>query len=294
MKKKAVLILGGGAALGLAHAGVLASLEKRFEICGIVGTSMGAIVGALYACGYTPKEMLNLAEDFRSVEVFNPLNLDFSLSGIFDGKTTLRRFNQWTQDREISSGRIPFIAVAYDLNTSTSVLIDKGKYGPAMRASSSVPYIYAPFSYGEYLFVDGGVEHPLPTAFKNQLDENAICIAVNVLPQVNMQAQAIKISDRPPAKKTRLKSHQVFLQSAMQNQGFIALQAMLNHKPDIIIDAWHSELSVLDIDKAKEFYEFGYTQSQRVLAAYSEPGFIDIALKRYQNMIEKISVFVES
>ncbi len=294
MKKKAVLILGGGAALGLAHVGVIEAVEKRFEICGIIGCSMGAIVGALYACGYSPRQMLGLSEDFSKVEMFNPFNLDLNLSGIFDGKTTLKRFREWTQEKDISSGRVPYIAVAYDLNTRTTILIDKGKFSSAMRASSSVPYIYAPYSYGKYLFVDGGVEQPLPIAFKDMLDKDAICIAVNVLPNVNMQAKSFEANTKPPEQRSRLKLYQVFLQSAMQNQAFIAMQALINYKPDIIIDAWHKELSVFDFDKAEEFYNYGFKQTLDILLSHSEPGFIDSVIKRYRSMVEKINFLVET
>jgi NTE family protein len=273
---------------------VIDAVEKRFEICGIVGCSMGAIVGGLYACGHSPRQMLNLSEDFNKIEMFNPFNLDLNLSGIFDGKTTLKRFREWTDNREISFGRVPFIAVAYDLVSNTTILINKGQFSSAMRASSSVPYIYAPYSYGKYLFVDGGVEHPLPIAFKNQIDEDAICIAVNVLPGVNMQAQGFEANSQPSEEKSKLKLYKVFLHSAMQNQGFIAMQALINYRPDIIIDAWHRELSVFDFDKAEEFYQYGYSQAQKAIATYSEPGFIDSLLKKYQGMIQKINLLGDS
>lgn len=286
-KKNALLVLGGGAAFGLAHIGVIAAVEKQYRISGIIGTSMGAIVGALYSCGYTPAEMLEVAGEFRRVEVFNPLNLDFSLQGIFDGKTTLKRFQQWTDDSEIELGKIPFMAVAYDLYSSNSVLIDRGSFASAMRASSSVPYIYAPYSYGKYLFVDGGVEHPLPLAFKDQFKHD-ICIAVNVLPRVSMQAQRIDLEGFADPHKSRFKSHQVFLHSTLQNQGFIAIQSLINHKPDIIIDAWNPAFTVFDLEQGEEFYKYGYKAATHAMKSIDKPDFFSQMLAKYQQKIEKI------
>lgn len=290
MKKPVIVILSGGAALGLAHIGVLAAIEKRFRISGIIGCSMGAIVGGLYCCGHNPQTMLNFAADFRQRDVFNPLNLDLNLSGIFDGKTTLKKLRQWTNDADISSAVIPYIAVAYDLNSASTILIDKGSFADAMRASSSVPYIYAPYSCGDYLFVDGGVEHPLPIAMKNEIPAEGLCIAVNVLPKVDLQVRRISSIKCSKAKQPKPRSHQVFLQSAMQNQGFVAMQSIINHKPDIVIEAWHPSLSVFDFEKADEFYEFGYTAALKALDSYSEPDMASKLIAGYQALLERISI----
>jgi len=287
MKKKAKLILGGGSAYGLAHIGVIAALEEHYEITGIVGTSMGAIVGALYAMGRSPQSILDLALEYRTVELFNPLSLDVSLSGIFDGKATLKRFLKWTDSALIQDGNIPFIAVAYDLLKSKTVLIDKGRYADAMRASSSLPYIFAPFSYDHYLFVDGGIEHPLPTAFHAHVPGDVV-IAVNVLPPVSMNAEKIEL--RHSKARIKMRSHQVFLQSIMQNQGFVAVQSMLYHRPDIYIDAYDPRYNLIDITKARQFYEHGYDCARNILESQEEPGFMESVISKYQALISRIKL----
>ncbi|HOH98788.1 MAG TPA: patatin-like phospholipase family protein [Candidatus Cloacimonadota bacterium] len=284
-KMKARLILGGGSAYGLAHIGVIKAVQEHYEISGIVGTSMGAILGACAACSMTPEEMLNTAEDIRTLELFNPLNLDFSHSGIFDGQASYKRFKKWTQSRFIETGDIPFVAVAFDLNSQRSVLLDKGLYADAMRASSSLPYIYAPYSLGKYLFVDGGVAHPLPLAFKDIVPGD-LTIAVNVLPAVPMQAERL-VKSRA-VKQARILSHQVFMQSVMYNQGFIALQSMLQYKPDIYIDAHKADLKFTDLGKAREFYFYGYEKAQQSIKAHREPGFREFLEEKYRKLLEKI------
>ncbi|HOH46723.1 MAG TPA: patatin-like phospholipase family protein [Candidatus Cloacimonadota bacterium] len=285
MKKKAKLILGGGSAYGLAHIGVLAALEEEFEITGIIGTSMGAIVGATYAYGYKPLESLDLALNIRPTELYNPLHLDLARRGIFDGKVILKTFRDWTNNRKIERGNIPFVAVAYDLVQKRSILIDKGSFADAMRASSSLPYIFAPHSWGKYLFVDGGVEHPLPVAFRDMVP-GEICIAVNVLPPASTHTERIELS-RADA-KAKLNLHQVFLQSLLQNQAFIAIQEMLEHKPDIYIDAHCASYSLMDMMKAREFYNYGKAVAEKALQQQDDLSIMDALRNRYQKIISRI------
>ena len=285
MKKKAKLILGGGSAYGLAHIGVIAALEEEFEITGIIGTSMGAIVGAIHACGYKPLEALDLALNFRSAELYNPLNLDLGRRGVFDGKVILKTFRDWTDNRKIEGSHIPFVAVAYDLVQKRSILIDKGSYADAMRASSSLPYIFAPHAWGKYLFIDGGVEHPLPVAFRDQVP-GEVCIAVNVLPPASTRAERIETVRGKSAPKLNL--HQVFLQSLLQNQAFIAIQEMLEHKPDIYIDAHNSNLNMIDFTKAREFYDYGKAMTEKALLEQNDLNIMDSIRGRYQKIVARI------
>ncbi|HNQ42811.1 MAG TPA: patatin-like phospholipase family protein [Candidatus Cloacimonadota bacterium] len=287
VKLKARLILGGGSAYGLAHIGVIKAILEHYEISGIVGTSMGAIVGACAASSNTPEQMLAYAEDISTMELFNPLDLDLSHSGIFDGNIIHKRYKKWTVSRRIEDGDIPFVAVAFDLNSQRSVLLDKGLFADAMRASSSLPYIFAPFALGKYLFVDGGVAHPLPLAFKDAVPGN-ITIAVNVLPKVSMEAERLDLGGKK--ERPKLLSHQVFMQSVMLNQGFIALQSMLQYQPDIYIDAHQPELKFTDLGKAREFYEYGYEQAQSSIESHKEPGFKEYLREKYRVLLEKIDI----
>lgn len=284
MKKEVTLILGGGSAYGLAHIGAIAAIDEHFDIKAIIGTSMGAIIGALTASGATPLQMLDMALDIGTRELFNPLNLDFSRSGIFDGRTILKRFEKWTNGVHIEDMKIPFIAVAYDLMSKRTILIDKGKAASAMRASSSLPYIFAPYTWGKYLFVDGGVEHPLPVAFHESFSHKLV-IAVNVLPPVSPKAETINLS--PVHTKARLRSHQVFVQSLMHNQGFMSIQALLTYPPGIYIDAHEAKYNLLNLDKAREFYTYGYHAAAKAIEDFREPSFMETLLKRYQNLISR-------
>ncbi len=285
--KQARLILGGGSAYGLAHMGVIEAIAEQFEISGIVGTSMGAIIGACLACGISAPKMLELAEDISTIELFNPLNLDFSRSGIFDGKAIHKLFSGWTSEALIEDCAIPYIAVAYDLNSQCSILIDKGPLADAMRASSSLPFIFAPLEIGKYLLIDGGVAHPLPLSFAEKVP-GEITIAVNVLPPVSMQAESIVLNTAESSAK--LNRYDVFMQSLMQNQGFIAVQAATQLKPDLYIDAHDPKLKFTDLRKAKDFYTFGKKAAADSLKSYKEPDFAERWKDTYNQLLSRLNL----
>lgn len=283
--KKARLILGGGSAYGLAHIGVIKAIQSEFEITGIVGTSMGAIIGGCFACGMSPETVLELAEDFSTLELFNPLNLDFSRSGIFDGKTLVKLFEKWTESRKIEHALVPYVAVAFDLHRQLTVLIDKGLFADGMRASSSLPFIFAPHEVNDYAFVDGGVSHPLPLAFADRIP-GEITISVNVLPAVSPKAE---IYEPGKKKKTeKLNRYDVLLQSLMHNQGFMAIQSIVQYQPDIIIDAHHPDYRFSELAKAREFSEYGFKAAQKAIAEHAKPGFPSKLKLQYEKLLERI------
>lgn len=283
--KKARLILGGGSAFGLAHIGVIKALSEEYEITGIVGTSMGAIVGGAFACSVSPEEMLESALDISTVELFNPLTLDFSRSGIFDGKAVYKLFEKWTQDCAIEDTKIPYIAVAFDLHRQVTILINKGSCAKAMRASSSLPFIFAPVEMGDYLFIDGSVAHPLPLVFADKVP-GEITIAVNVLPTVSPDAEFYKPG--PKQNKDKFTRYDVFMESLMLNQGYMAIQSIVHNKPDIIINAHQAELGFYDLKKAQDFYDYGYKEAKKVMAGYSEPDFAAKVRQSYEKLFERI------
>ncbi len=289
MKREARLILGGGAAYGLAHIGALEALLEQFEITGVVGTSMGAIVGGLFAMGNTPAEILDIAMDSGSASVFNPmysangkaLSLNL-LKGLHPGRATLNLFERCTGGAVIQDLPIPYVAVAYDLRSRKTILIDKGPLAEAMRASSSIPMLFPPHRWGRYQFVDGGVEHPLPVAFGDSVP-GMFTVAINVLPPVSTEAERILIE--PAARQRRIWPHQVFVQSLLQNQGYIAIQSMLHKPPDLYIDAHDPQKKMFDLFQAKEFYDYGLRVARISLSQMEEPNFMEQVLKKYHTLL---------
>jgi NTE family protein len=286
MKQKARVVLSGGAALGLAHIGVLKVLEQRYDITGIVGTSIGAIVGGLYASGYTPDELLDIATKNNAKRLFNPFYLDRTLSGIFDGKMIINLFQDWTKDILIENCKLPFIAISYDLVKRNTIVIGKGSLAKAMRASSSIPYLFSPYQWGKYALVDGGVEYPLPLGL-GKTAHGEITIAVNVLPSKSIEPERIdtlSIDDE----KNKMKLHEVFLRCIIQNQAYMALHAIADVKPDIVIDAWYPKGNVYGFDDAESFYRWGIAKAEETVLGSEQPDYTKTIRKEYRNIVTKL------
>lgn len=282
--KKALLVLGGGAARGLAHIGVIGELEKHFEICGIIGTSIGAIVGAMRCLGHSADAMRDMAISFPAAKVISPLNLDRSIRGIFDGRPVVELFEKWTDMADIEDAALPFIAVAYDLVAKRSILINQGSFAGAMRASSSIPLMFAPHQFGKHWCIDGGVEHPLPLAFSNIISSDLV-VAVNVLPQIESIALVADPIPEPHAKKPSFHRWEILTHTLFQNQSYLALQEIIRYQPDIVIETAMPNSSAFAFDRAEEFIEYGRGKCRETLDNYREADFVTRLRKQYLNLL---------
>ena len=204
------LVLGGGGARGMAHIGVIEELERLgVPVDCIAGTSMGALIGGLYAAGMSAAELRALVEDLDWVDAFDDqtprearpaqrrrddlLVLPASV-GVRDGEVILpegafsgqkielrlaRELSQRTRDGTFASLPIPFRAVATDLATGAAVTLAEGSVARAMRASMSIPAVFTPIRDGERLLVDGALANNLPIDVVRDMGAEVI-IAVDV------------------------------------------------------------------------------------------------------------------
>lgn len=285
-KKTATLVLGGGSALGLAHIGVLSVLEEHYNIKAVLGTSMGAIVGGLYANGLSSSQILQIATRNSNARALSPLHLDRFVSGIFDGRMVLKLFHEWTNSSRIEDADIPFIACAYDLNSKRSILFNKGFFADAMRASSSLPLIFAPFSFHDYLLVDGGTANPLPLSYAH-LYKNDLLIAVNVLPHVEIEARMVEFHPLPRSSHKHKLRTEVVLQTVFQNQAYMALKDITQYEPDIVIQAAMPGGRPFAFHRASAFYEYGRRTALQTLEEYREQSFLERVRKHYKAILSK-------
>jgi NTE family protein len=179
MKKQVSLVLSSGGARGIAHIGVIEELEKQgFEIKSIAGTSMGALVGGMYATGELDvykKWMCSLDK----MDVFNLIDFTFSTNGIMKGDKILREMKRKIPDRNIEDLSIPFVAIATDISNEQDVVFNRGSLYDAIRASISIPTVFTPFVKDESYIVDGGVLNPIPINRVQRFDDD-ILVVVNV------------------------------------------------------------------------------------------------------------------
>jgi NTE family protein len=183
------LALGGGAARGFAHIGVIKALEAQGIVPEIVvGTSAGSVVGALYAAGYDGFTLQRTAMEMDEATISDwALPLFSRSSGVLKGEALQNYVNKAVGGVPMERLKKRFGAVATDLKTGESVLFNKGNTGLAVRASSSVPSVFQPVKIGAKTYVDGGLVAPVPVKYVREMGADFI-IAVNISTQADSQA----------------------------------------------------------------------------------------------------------
>jgi NTE family protein len=217
---KIALALGGGAARGFAHIGVIKALEAHGIVPDIVvGTSAGSLVGALYASGYGGFDLQRVA-----LQLDDTVIADWSLPdrGFIKGEALQNFVNQAAQGRPLDKLNKPFATVATDLQSGESVVFRTGNTGMAVRASSSVPGVFQPVSISGREYVDGGLVSPVPVRAARGMGADLVI--------------AVYISNNPRFGKTK-DSVDVMLQSfAIMGQsiaGYELTEADIVIRPDI-------------------------------------------------------------
>jgi NTE family protein len=190
-KLRIALALGGGAARGFAHIGVIKALEAQGIVPDIiVGTSAGSVVGALYAYGYNGFALQKIALEMDESTISDWALPLFSKSpGVLKGEALQNYVNKAVHHLTIEKLKIPFGCVATDLKTGQPILFRRGNTGMAVRASSAVPSVFQPVSIGGHTYVDGGLVAPVPVRFAREMGADFI-IAVNISSQTEGQATA--------------------------------------------------------------------------------------------------------
>ena len=175
------LALGGGAARGFAHIGVIKVLEANgIKPQIIVGTSAGSVIGSIYATGISGNELQQIAIELDEATIADWANpFAGKLGGMIKGDALQSKINQLVKNRTIDQMKIPLGIVATDLKTGNPILFQRGDTGQAVRASSSVPGIFMPTIIQGKEYVDGGLTSPVPIKFTKHLGAD-IVIAVNI------------------------------------------------------------------------------------------------------------------
>ena len=173
------LALGGGAAKGFAHVGVIAVLEEAgLRPALVVGTSAGSVVGALYASGKNGLQLQRAALQMEEVAIADWM-VPLVNRGVFKGEALARYVNDAVGGRLLEDMRIPFGVVATDLGNGQAVLFRRGDTGTAVRASSAVPAVFQPVRINGRDYVDGGLVAPVPVQFARQMGAELV-IAVDI------------------------------------------------------------------------------------------------------------------
>lgn len=202
-KKKSIsLVLGSGGARGYAHIGAIEEIVKNYEIKAISGSSMGALIGGLYACGKL-EEYTKWVLELDAIDVVKLLDFSFAKGGILRGDKVMKIVEDMIGDILIEDLPIPYTAVATDILKQKEVWIQKGKLIDAIRGSVAIPSILTPAKVGNRYMIDGGILNPLPIA-PTMSDITDLTIAVS-LNGSNTNKYKIKIPKREEEKQSKFK-----------------------------------------------------------------------------------------
>ena len=241
------LALGAGAARGFAHIGVLKSLDQAgIKADVIAGTSAGSLVGVFYAAGFTPWQMEDVALKVRDIDVADMSTA--SKRGMFAGEALQKLVNGYVKGQTIEQFKIPFAAIATDLQSGDAVVMRTGDAGQAVRASCSIPGVFVPHVVNGKELVDGGLVSPLPVQAARQLGADfVIAVDVGAKPQNPIRSGLYEVL---------LQSFEVMGRALTQAE---ALQADFLVRPD------NARFSSTDFTARKDLIQSGYEAMQAAL-----------------------------
>ena len=179
MKNKVALVLSSGGSKGLAHIGAINVLEKNgFEITSVSGSSIGSVIGGIYAMGELPR-YTEWVKTLNKKTIWGLMDFAFSTQGLLKGENVFNKMKTFIPDRDIEEMNIPFSAIATDLINEKEVVFDKGSFYDAVRASVAIPTVFTPVKYKDTILVDGGVLNPLPIDHVKR-SEDDLLVVVNL------------------------------------------------------------------------------------------------------------------
>ena len=288
-KQKIALVLSGGAARGIAHIGVIEELKNRgYEITSIAGTSMGSLIGGVYATG----KLAEFKEFMYSLDRSKTFRLvDFTLSkqGLIKGDRVLKKMKDYVPDMLIEELALPYAAVAVDLINKEEVVFRSGSLYHAIRASISIPTVLTPVKEEKRLLVDGGLLNNIPMAYVKRR-EGDMMIAVHVNADIPKERPEItKETVKKQAlyqKKIREFYHHIIPSSstAEEKLGYFSLisksfelmtarmaeDKIKQYSPDVLINVSRESCNFYDFYKAEEQVEAGRRAAVEVLDSIND------------------------
>lgn len=287
------LVLSGGGARGIAHIGVIEELlDQGFEIKAVAGTSMGALVGGMYALGKMEDLKTWLLTLDRS-KVFSLVDFTFTGKGLVKADRVLNTMKEFISDAEIQDLDLPYVAVAADILSGKEVLFRSGSIYDAIRASIAIPSVITPVEGNGQVLVDGGVLNNLPVRHVEK-SENRMVIAVDVNSRIPLDP-SLELPEQTPEKESayqrRLREFRESLMELLPGSGeesespdedsmsyFDLLNETLDlmtrrikeltlevDQPDFLINVPGEACAIFDFYKAEKMVEIGRVYARRAL-----------------------------
>ena len=267
--RKIALALGGGAARGWAHIGVLRALDEAgIEVEMIAGTSIGALVGGCYLAG-TLDELEEFARSLTRRRMFNLLDIAFRGSGLFGGMKLDGRLREHLDGVTIEELSRPFVAVCTELKTGHEIWLSSGPLVDAMRASYALPGVFEPVRWGDRVLVDGALVNPVPVSVCRAYEQRLV-LAVNLHYDQYGRAAVIKHAQARQEgfsgiihgeKEARLGITGVMMEAFNIIQDRISRARMAGDPPDVSLMPTVGQIGLADFHRAAEAIDAGYAET---------------------------------
>lgn len=260
--KRIGLALGGGAARGIAHIGVLAVLEKEgIPIEVLAGTSVGAVVGSLYARSKNAALIKEQAIELSKRRLAQFIDPALPRTGLIKGGKISEQLASFLGGNiKFSDLLIPFVCTATDIDTGEAVVFDRGSVVEAVRASISLPGIFTVVRRGGRYLVDGGLANPVPVNLVQKMGADFV-IAVNVIPGVlDRSQQSIKESTKRAKEPNII---HVLIQSI--HIGAYSLVRSSLEDADVVIEPEVVHIGAAEFHRAQECIKQGELAAQKAM-----------------------------
>lgn len=242
------LVLSGGGARGIAHLGVLKVMEEiGLRPAAISGTSAGAIIGALYAAGYSVEDILPMAQRIR---FFSIPQLLWRKSGVFGMGAFEKLYKEYFPENDFSALNIPLYVTATDIVRGQTIYFSSGALSPALMATSCIPLLYEPIPHEDTYLVDGGVLNNFPVEPLLGKTERILGVHVNSLSKKPEELHFKDMLDR---------SFHFALSTSVNSKKHLC--DLLLEPPDM------SRFGMFDLRSAKRIYEFAYAYASENVEA---------------------------
>ena len=283
------LVLGAGGARGLAHIGVIDALEDAgYTINCVSGSSMGALIGGIYAMGKL-SEYREWVTGLKQSEIFGLLDWTLSGGGLIQGHKLISHLRNLVGDANIEDLPVAFTAVAVDIDHGREVWFSDGPLFDAIRATIAIPGIFTPHRYKGRTLVDGGLLNPVPVApTLRTLSDLTIVVNVNG-PESDQQLERTDVSSDDEEEQnggilSRIKDYidsfskdkspensspgliAVLVRSLETMESVIARQQLAVFRPDLVIEIPRNACMIHEFHMASEMIELGRTLAKRTLA----------------------------
>lgn len=286
MKQPISLVLSSGGSKGLAHIGAINELEKQgFQISSVSGSSIGSVIGGLYAMGKLP-EYTDWVKTLNKKAIWGLMDFTVSTYGLLKGEKVFDKMKTFIPDMPIEKMNIPFAAVATDILNEKEVVFKSGSFYEAVRASVAIPTILTPVKYKGTILVDGGVLNPVPIEHVAR-NENDILVVVSLYgekKEIDKKSTITKDKTQISSKFTGLfKSlSRVINTGDKKSLGYFSLlnasiaamvhklakQNIEKYKPDIIISIPYDTSRTFDFHRAEKLIKMGESAANKEISKY--------------------------